>query len=231
MFARKSAVLQVKKAGCGRWYKTEQRVRRAADLFCIGDECVSGQKVLQRDHPLFRDVRGWAGNAKYDRASALGQAGLTTGGLREHLGARAADNDGLGVREDGGDGEAAGALDVHEERVGVLHKSLELVAASLLLGRGVEEVNGESLSEMRAIAMVSVNFVGETRGVAHRSRMRVVARMAQRWQTQWTAVAACDRLSVRREWMTDFWCEAAIEEGVFRVAKLSNIEPVAWLVV
>lgn len=142
--------------------------------------------------------------------AALGQAGLTTGGLREHLGARAADNDGLGVREDGGDGEAAGALDVHEERVGVLHKSLELVAASLLLGRGVEEVNGESLSEMRAIAMVSVDSSG-TRKVAHRSRKEAVVRMAQRWQTQWTAVAACDRLSVRREWMSDFWCEAAIE--------------------
>lgn len=79
--------------------------------------------------------------------AALGQASLTTGGLREDLGARAADNDGLGVREDGGDSEATGALDVHEERVGVLHKSLELVAASLLLGGGVKKVDGESLIE------------------------------------------------------------------------------------
>lgn len=77
--------------------------------------------------------------------AALGQASLTTGGLRENLGTRAADNNGLGVREDGGDGEAAGALDVHEERVGVLHKSLELVRASLLLGGGVKKVDGESL--------------------------------------------------------------------------------------
>lgn len=77
--------------------------------------------------------------------AALGQASLTTGGLREDLGARAADNNGLGVREDGGDGEAARALDVHEERVGVGHKSLELVAASLLLGGGVEKVDSESL--------------------------------------------------------------------------------------
>lgn len=62
-------MLQVKKAGCGkRWYKTEQRVRRAADLFCIGDECVSGQKVLQRDHPLFRDVERVGRECKYDRA-------------------------------------------------------------------------------------------------------------------------------------------------------------------
>lgn len=49
------------------------------------------------------------------------------------------------MREDGGDGEATGALDVHEERVGVLHKSLELVRASLLLGGGVKKVDGESL--------------------------------------------------------------------------------------
>ena len=47
--------------------------------------------------------------------AALGQAGLTTGGLAKDLGATGADNDGLGVREDGGDGEATGALDVHEE--------------------------------------------------------------------------------------------------------------------
>jgi len=77
--------------------------------------------------------------------AALGQTSLTTGRLREDLSARAADNDGLGVREDSGDGEAARALDVHEERVGVGHKSLELVSASLLLLRGVEKVDGESL--------------------------------------------------------------------------------------
>jgi hypothetical protein len=47
--------------------------------------------------------------------AALGQAGLTTGRLAKDLGAAGADNDGLGVREDGGDGEATGALDVHEE--------------------------------------------------------------------------------------------------------------------
>lgn len=47
--------------------------------------------------------------------AALGQAGLTTGGLAKDLGAAGADNDGLGVREDGGDGEATRALDVHEE--------------------------------------------------------------------------------------------------------------------
>ena len=56
--------------------------------------------------------------------AALGKTGLATGGLAEDLGAAGADNDGLGVREDGGDGEAAGALDVHEEGAGAGHKGL-----------------------------------------------------------------------------------------------------------
>ena len=56
--------------------------------------------------------------------AALGKTGLTTGGLAEDLGAAGADNDGLGVREDGGDGEAAGALDVHKEGAGTRHERL-----------------------------------------------------------------------------------------------------------
>ena len=47
--------------------------------------------------------------------------------------------------EDGGDGEAAGALDVHEERVGALNQTLELVAVLLLLVRWVNEVDSEGL--------------------------------------------------------------------------------------
>ena len=67
------------------------------------------------------------------------------------------------VREDGGDGEAAGALDVHEEGAGGRHEGLELVLAGLTVlslvadrddegsaecvrGRGgVEKVNCENL--------------------------------------------------------------------------------------
>lgn len=47
--------------------------------------------------------------------AALGKTGLATGWLAKHLGAAGADDDGLCMREDGGDGEAARALDVHEE--------------------------------------------------------------------------------------------------------------------
>lgn len=56
--------------------------------------------------------------------AALGKTGLATGGLAQNLGAAGADDDGLCVREDGGDGEAARALDVHEERAWAWDKSL-----------------------------------------------------------------------------------------------------------
>lgn len=57
--------------------------------------------------------------------AALSQTGLATGGLAQDGGAAGADDDGLGVREDGGDGEATGALDVHEEGAGLGHKGLD----------------------------------------------------------------------------------------------------------
>jgi hypothetical protein len=56
-----------------------------------------------------------------------------------------ADDDGLGVAEDGGDGEAAGALHIHEEGPGSGHKGLQLVLAGLRGRAGVEEVDSENL--------------------------------------------------------------------------------------
>ena len=56
--------------------------------------------------------------------AALSQAGLASGRLAEDSGAGAADDDGLSVGEDGGDVEAAGALDVHEEGVGCRYEAL-----------------------------------------------------------------------------------------------------------
>jgi hypothetical protein len=78
-----------------------------------------------------------------ERAS-LGQTGLATGRLAENGGAALADDDSLGVGEDGGDGEAAGALDVHEEGPGRRHEGLELVLAGLGGRVGVKEINGEN---------------------------------------------------------------------------------------
>jgi hypothetical protein len=58
--------------------------------------------------------------------AALGKSGLTTGRLAQNGCATLADNDGLGVGEDGSDGEATRALDVHEERAGSGDKGLSI---------------------------------------------------------------------------------------------------------
>jgi hypothetical protein len=81
----------------------------------------------------------------------------------QDLRAALADDDCVCVREDGGDGEASGALDVHEEGAGGRYEGLELVLARLtgcllvgrrghgvgsvcVRGRGrVEKVNCENL--------------------------------------------------------------------------------------
>ena len=47
--------------------------------------------------------------------AALCETSLSTSRLAEDCRAASADDDGLCVREDGGDCEAAGALDIHEE--------------------------------------------------------------------------------------------------------------------
>jgi len=76
--------------------------------------------------------------------ATLSETGLATSGLAKDGRAASADDNGLGVREDGGDGEATGALDVHEEGTGSRHKGLKLVLASLSLRSGVEEVDREN---------------------------------------------------------------------------------------
>ena len=73
------------------------------------------------------------------------KTGLTTGRLAENLSAAATEDNRLGVREHGRDGEAPRALDVHEEGVGALNQTLELVAVLLLLVRWVNEIDSEGL--------------------------------------------------------------------------------------
>ena len=127
--------------------------------------------------------------------AALGKTGLATGGLAEDLGAAGADNDGLGVREDGGDGEAAGALDVHEERtrsrdqelyeglrsvpehdgsdrygMAVEIPYLELVLLVLRGGGGVEKVYGENLNDKRVLGQ---SWTDWRRKVVRRSHSRL----------------------------------------------------------
>jgi hypothetical protein len=47
--------------------------------------------------------------------ATLGQTSLSSSWLAQNGRAASADDNGLSVREDGGDGEAARALDIHEE--------------------------------------------------------------------------------------------------------------------
>jgi hypothetical protein len=56
--------------------------------------------------------------------AAFGESSLSTGRLAQNGRTSSADDDCLGVREDGGDGEAAWALDIHEERSGSWDKVL-----------------------------------------------------------------------------------------------------------
>lgn len=51
--------------------------------------------------------------------------------MAENGSASLADDDGLGVRENGGDGEAAGALDIHEERPGSRDQSLVVACINI----------------------------------------------------------------------------------------------------
>jgi len=88
----------------------------------------------------------------------------TTRRLAQNAGTRTANDDGLGVRKDGGNTEApyknptlyqqqdkrtefsrTWAFDVHEVRVGGLYETLQLVLLRLSLGGGVEEIDGERL--------------------------------------------------------------------------------------
>jgi hypothetical protein len=97
-------------------------------------------KRVQKEHADEKDdEREPDGNILVFSAErgALCQTSLTTGGLAKHAGAGAAQDYGLSMREDGGDGEATWALDIHEVGVGRLHQTLELMLFGLKLGGGV----------------------------------------------------------------------------------------------
>jgi hypothetical protein len=79
--------------------------------------------------------------------AALGELGLTAGGLAQDGAAGGAKDDGGGVGEDGGDLETAGTLHIHEERIGRLNETLQLVLTSLVLSGGVEQIVGDGHDE------------------------------------------------------------------------------------
>lgn len=74
-------------------------------------------------------------------AAALTEPSLSSGRHAQNGVAARADNDGLGVREDGCDGEASLAFDVHEVAVRALYQPLQLVRALLKLRSRVKQIN------------------------------------------------------------------------------------------
>lgn len=121
---------------CGTWYRKARTTQLAARTAVVDHSQQLPGRPSRATIPLNVPLVAFA-TVHYSSRSiivassllpaeraALGKTGLATGGLAEDLGAAGADDDGLGVREDGGDGEAAGALDVHEEGAGAGHKGL-----------------------------------------------------------------------------------------------------------
>jgi len=64
--------------------------------------------------------------------------------LAENGCAALADNDSLGVAENSGNGKAAWALDVHEERARSRHEGLKLMLLGLGSRARVKEINCEN---------------------------------------------------------------------------------------
>ena len=63
--------------------------------------------------------------------------------MAENGGASDAQDDSLGVAENCGDLVTSGALDIHEEGVGVLDQTLQLALALFLLREGVQQILSE----------------------------------------------------------------------------------------
>merc|ERR1719474_2055799 len=76
-------------------------------------------------------------------AAALSKPCPASSGLAKNCGTPGAHSHCLGVAEHSGDPVAARALDVHEVRVGMLDKPLQLVPSLLLVVVGVEKILGQ----------------------------------------------------------------------------------------
>jgi len=70
--------------------------------------------------------------------AAFSQTSLASGWLAENGGAVGAEDDSGGVRKHGSNLEASRALDIHEEGIGRLHQTLELVLGLLKVFRRMQ---------------------------------------------------------------------------------------------
>lgn len=94
--------------------------------------------------PLFPPPFNTSPDLLPPKRTPLRQPRLPTRRLAQHGRAAAADDDGLRVREDGRDGEAAGAFDVHEEGARGRDEGLELVLPRLGSWSWIEKVDCEN---------------------------------------------------------------------------------------
>jgi hypothetical protein len=84
------------------------------------------EKTMVARCEMLRNKRqGVASSLLSSERATLGESGLSSCWLAENGGATSADDDSLCVGEDGGDGEAAWALDIHEEGSWCWHKVLK----------------------------------------------------------------------------------------------------------
>ena len=74
-------------------------------------------------------------------AAPLSESSPSTGRLAQHNIARSAKDNCLCVAKNSGNLKASRTLDIHEETIGALHKTLELVCAGFLLGGGIQEID------------------------------------------------------------------------------------------
>lgn len=102
------------------------------------------QSILSPPRPLFPPPFNTSPRLLPPKRTPLRQPRLPTRRLAQHGRAAAADDDGLRVREDGRDGEAAGAFDVHEERARGRDEGLELVLPRLGSWGWIEKVDCEN---------------------------------------------------------------------------------------
>jgi len=109
------------------------------------------QSAINQARPLRKRYVSYQGNSSKVEQHLLSpertsfcETSLSTSGLTEHGRATCADDNGLGVGENCCNGEAARALDIHEEGSRFRNQILELVLARFSSRSWIEEVYCEN---------------------------------------------------------------------------------------
>jgi len=90
-------------------------------------------------HPIHLPIRNLINLLSV--TASLGKLGPSSSWLTKHNITRSTEDYSLCMTEDSGNLKASRTLDIHEETIGALHKTLELVCAGFLLGGGIQEID------------------------------------------------------------------------------------------